>query len=364
MEKVGILTFHRAINYGAALQCYCLYKVLCSLGYDVSVVDYRPNYIEHYRLPFSNYEFRKRKGFLSKLKYLIGVFSKFRLKMSNNKEFDNFFKDIKFVSVKQNQIVDGSSFNAFIIGSDQVWCPRITDGIDPFFWGTLLPNDVRLVSYAASMGPITETIKSYKNVMVEKLTKFSSISMREGYAAEYMRNITGAHVTTVVDPTLLANREILEKITNNVPEKDYVLYYTLKEESGMFEFAKDIAKQLGCKVVRVKPFVKHGDTNDCINISGVGPQEFCSYIKHARCIVCKSFHGTIISSIFNKDFYSFSSSKEDRAEAFLRSIGLENRLVCPGEKRKFEPVDFSVANNQMHGLQMKSLAYLKTALAR
>ena len=44
--KVGIITFHRANNYGAALQCYALQETLTSIGYDVVVIDYRQPYIE------------------------------------------------------------------------------------------------------------------------------------------------------------------------------------------------------------------------------------------------------------------------------------------------------------------------------
>lgn len=47
--RVGILTFHRAHNYGAVLQCYALQKVLKNLGHEVQVIDYRQPYIEkHY----------------------------------------------------------------------------------------------------------------------------------------------------------------------------------------------------------------------------------------------------------------------------------------------------------------------------
>ena len=38
--RIGILTFHRAHNYGAVLQCYALQSFLCQKGYDVSVIDY------------------------------------------------------------------------------------------------------------------------------------------------------------------------------------------------------------------------------------------------------------------------------------------------------------------------------------
>ena len=44
--KIGILTFHRAHNYGAVLQCYALQERLKMAGYDVSVIDYRQPAIE------------------------------------------------------------------------------------------------------------------------------------------------------------------------------------------------------------------------------------------------------------------------------------------------------------------------------
>ena len=44
--KIGILTFHRAENFGAVLQCYALQTYLESLGHNVSILDYRCNAIE------------------------------------------------------------------------------------------------------------------------------------------------------------------------------------------------------------------------------------------------------------------------------------------------------------------------------
>ena len=44
--KIGILTFHRAINYGAVLQCYALQETLKRMGHNVEVIDYRQPMIE------------------------------------------------------------------------------------------------------------------------------------------------------------------------------------------------------------------------------------------------------------------------------------------------------------------------------
>ena len=49
--RIGILTFHCAHNYGAVLQSYALQQYLLSLGYNVEIIDYRPEYlVEPYRV--------------------------------------------------------------------------------------------------------------------------------------------------------------------------------------------------------------------------------------------------------------------------------------------------------------------------
>ena len=42
--KIGILTFHRAFNYGALLQCFALSKYLRMKGCNVEIIDYFPTY--------------------------------------------------------------------------------------------------------------------------------------------------------------------------------------------------------------------------------------------------------------------------------------------------------------------------------
>ena len=37
MKKVGIVTFHRALNYGAVLQSYALQKTVSSLGAECEI---------------------------------------------------------------------------------------------------------------------------------------------------------------------------------------------------------------------------------------------------------------------------------------------------------------------------------------
>ena len=56
MKKVGIVTFHRALNYGAVLQSYALQKTVSSLDAECEIVDYIcPKFTADYK-PFRIYK--------------------------------------------------------------------------------------------------------------------------------------------------------------------------------------------------------------------------------------------------------------------------------------------------------------------
>ena len=49
LSMIGIITFHRAVNYGAVLQCFALQQALDNIGAENEVIDYRCEFIEkHY----------------------------------------------------------------------------------------------------------------------------------------------------------------------------------------------------------------------------------------------------------------------------------------------------------------------------
>lgn len=362
--KVGILTFHRAINYGGVLQCFCLYKALENLGCEPYIIDYRPEYIEMYRTPFSKFEFKKRKGLISKIVYLLGEVVKINKKKTNGKKFDTLYDGLKFYKLPNGRKSYISGLDVVMIGSDQVWCPRITNGLDSYFWGDFAHDNCIVATYAASMGEINKRLLMYEGQIKQKFNNFNYISLRENYATDYINSLCNKHAVTVCDPTLLASEEILSSIAVEPKYKDYVLYYALKEESGMLEFADYVANQLNSYVLIVKPNKKFGSSSGKQEaVYGVSPQEFCGYLKYAKCVVCKSFHGTIISTIFKKDFYSFKSEKIDRAEAYLNSIGLIDRAVRVGDRPAVVPVDYKNVNKEMDKIRNYSLSYLKKIIS-
>lgn len=50
--KIGILTFHKSINYGSVLQAYALQNLLLKEGYKVEIIDYEPKNYANMYIPF------------------------------------------------------------------------------------------------------------------------------------------------------------------------------------------------------------------------------------------------------------------------------------------------------------------------
>lgn len=65
MNKVGIITFHCADNFGAVLQAYSLQEVVAKMGFEPEIIDFRPDRIvDNYSIFLIIENLLKRLGFL------------------------------------------------------------------------------------------------------------------------------------------------------------------------------------------------------------------------------------------------------------------------------------------------------------
>ena len=94
-------------------------------------------------------------------------------------------------------------------------------------------------------------------------------------------------------------------------------------------------------------------------------EEFLGWFKYARCIVTVSFHGTVFSLLFRKDFYSLENYMQDRAEQLLDSVGLSDRLVPSSDDFirtfSFKPVDYKGFDEKLEAIKRTSQDYIKKA---
>lgn len=359
--KIGILTFHNSRNYGAVLQAYGLKESLKSLGHDVRILDYHNPQIANKKSPFAFKQFKSNP--IKYVQRLINIYYGYRISVRNFKEFEKNNLEI-YGHLLSTESVINSEFDYLVIGSDQVWSPIITGGPDPIYWGMNKPRYAKLITYAASSGDtaLFEN-ENYRDVS-KWLNNFSAISVREERLKKYVEKHTNKEVMVVVDPTLLAGRDILEKITApRIFKHPYILLYHVESSPTLLKIARHISKMYNAKIVSISPqnlYVQLRN-KDIVYYNAKVP-EMLSLIKYAECVVALSFHGTALSVIYEKDFYSVAGKNMARVESLLDKIGLKDRIIDDVDGIRGKKISWHEPNIKLQNIQNESFEWLKHSL--
>lgn len=321
--KIGILTFHRAHNYGAVLQAYALKEYLKSMHLDVEVVDYIPTYFA---------SFNKRIGLKNILstspnRLIKNIIFYPQIKKRNNAFINFIAKKIHPSRLKYSEkdIIEG--YDILVYGSDQIWNGAHTNGPDNIFWGYSTTLSTKKIVYAAS-----SSVNFFKLGILQyvknALSNFNYLSVREESVLSIIKGLTDKYVEHVVDPTLLLSKEDWEsKFDLKDLEHDYILIYQVRENPLTLRIAKEYAKKHDLKIIILTKMVyQRFDTH--LNQTA-SPEEFLQLIKNATLVLTTSFHGTIFSLIFRKNFYTIDINSEinERSLSILSAIGLQDRLI-------------------------------------
>lgn len=362
--KIGILTFHNSRNYGAVLQAYGLKESLSGMGHTVEVIDYRTPAIVKRKTPFALNNFIKNPA--RYLTLFFNIYVGYRKKVNNFKRFET-----ALLNVSRHQYlpddISNSDFDAIIIGSDQVWSPIITHGPDPVYWGAYKPTNAKLLAYAASSCAIDKLeTEEFKNVG-EWLRRFDAISVREERLKKYVEEKSSQNARVVLDPTLLAGKEIFEKITApRIIQERYVFLYHVERTSKLINIAKKVANKYNAKLVTlgtnsITHVLRHRE-RDVIYLNA-SVEEMLSLIKYAECVVALSFHGTALSILFEKDFYSVKGKNTDRVYNLVKPLEISpNRIVEDPEEIVFDHIDYEYVTEKLGVLREKSFDWLCNAL--
>lgn len=336
--KVGILTFHDAHNYGAVLQAYALKKYIKQLGYDVNVINYHHKTIPD-GFPRENNEERWEK------------FNKFIKELTNGEQ-------TVYTSEEDLEKLD---IDFWICGSDQIWNTEITRGFNKGFFLDFETNGKK-ISYAVSMG-IPNLPKEQEEDFKNSINKLDYISVREETLKQYAEKFTDKKVTKTLDPTLLLENKDYDDLILENKYGDYVLIYALGPDERLTKIAKKIAEEKNAKIVELND--KEKENYFCEQVSNAGPMEFLTLIKNAKAIITNSFHGTIFSIIFEKEFYTITRlNRNSRMENILDIVGMRDRLLDKIEElENVKEQDYNKALKNLEEEKKKSQEFLKIALS-
>lgn len=365
MKRVGIITFHRAQNYGAQLQAYALRTTLNRLGYRAELID-------------CNHIGEEKRLFLwhaGSLKALLGSLRNNLLSLISEKE-----RRRKFSAFSAEQVGRSApchtlaeveqacaQYDAVITGSDQVWNPVISEGRPEFFLDLPLRREQK-IAYAASFG-VSEYSEEEAARFMPHINAIEHLSVRESAGQELILRHTGRQSPVVLDPTMLLTAEEWEGLAKPSPYERYMLYFTiLNEPPGMEAMVRRIAAKRQLRVVRIgqlKDILKRG----FINGRAAGPMEFLGLVRDADLVVTSSFHGTVFSILFEKTFLCVlnNNNRNSRMETLARQLGVEAQLVREvrtfDPKQPVSPPDYAAVSLRLKELREDSLQFLRQALS-
>ena len=357
--RIGILTFHSAHNYGAILQAYGLQEYLKEQGYETYIVDFRPDYVVNNTNKDGIRMWLSRNPKMCLLR-LINYIRYRKIRHARWDGFEEFIKN-RFNLVPYKKGDDFHSFDAILIGSDQVWSPYHTGGwYQDVMFG--VGFKCKSISYApsCSMDRLTEEQADY---MRRHLDAMTAVSTRERKFKDLLQPLTKKEISVVVDPTILAGHDVFEKIAANIEcTRPYVLVYEIKQHDNVYRIATDLAEQLNADIVELTDGVLnyHRKTMK----EGASPEEFLGYFKNALCVVTTSFHGTVFSVLFNRPFYMVkqNSPADIRMTFLLEQLHLEERLINMDAQPQFSIPDYSNIDILLETLRESSKQFLKQTL--
>ena len=375
--KVGILTQPIGRNYGGILQNWALQQVLKNIGHNPEMI------WRYYNIPPYNFKLIPRR---------IASFIKciYRKYLKNNpndlisnpfsREYSAFPQCMDYEFINQivhtcicrndeelRNIVKKGNYDAFIVGSDQVWRTQYSPHIETYFLDFLSEDDHRKrIAYAASFGVENDYMSETEIEKCKPLLKrFDAVSVREYSAIEILKSrFERKNGFLALDPTLLLEREVYESriVGETSLETKGLACYVLDETADTRLISADIARAYSIDVMKYSIEYENGKM--------LTVPEWLAVIKDSRFIITDSFHGILFSIIFNKDFIAISNKGrgQDRFKSILNQLDLNDRLVDSysdfESRREFllSPIEYDSINSKLSLLRGKSIDWLRKAL--
>ena len=340
-KRVGVITqYYKSLNFGGVLQAYALCKVLENEGYHANQLLIEKDVLQTPR-KHSWYEYFNLIKIFRKLVRSIDVkrqrklYAKLKdIELQRRKVFESFYEIVPHSRVVLQSKIEELlvDYDVFITGSDQVWsCGEIDS---PYFL-RFVPQDKKKISYAASLGK-TKIDPRLDEVFKNELDKFNAISVREKDAVDLLKPYTNKSIVWCLDPTLLLAKEEWELIASDRKiGAPYMLCYFLGDDKAHRKIAMQYAKKHGLQVVTFPHYPinyhradeRFGD----IRLTDASPQDFLALIKNADIVFTDSFHASVFSWHFQKEFFTFGRKKHKGMAARLYSLmdllDLEGRFI-------------------------------------
>lgn len=344
--NVGLLNLTIDFNYGGNLQRFALVSILQELGHDVV-------YLELHR-PYSGSNMDR---LYKRLKDLIKDFLVYNSNKAKEKWPVRRFQlekipHTKPIFGKKNLIKYRNKFDAYVVGSDQVWRKSIAIfyGVNTYFFDFLENVDVKRVAYGVSLGSErNEFCYDDLQTLSPLYQKFDAVSVREMSSLKLFDELgwTFPPAKLVLDPTFLLQRDEYEALIDcqkTFPIQGDIFCYILDKTEEKQNVINAFEQKLHASSFWLS-----------LNDGAVSVEQWLRSFKDSKFVVTDSFHGLVFSIIFNKPYYLIKNASRGNArfDSLFDLLGIS----CDGSSLDWERI-----NSQIASLRKESIEFLRKSL--
>lgn len=344
-RKIGCVLAY-CDNYGSMLQAYATVRKIQEFGHDCEIIRYRKqrSIIEklsafYHLMRISDKSDSKRMLAMAIDKKIYKDFGK--KQMTRHMAFDRFgskylkplFKEyVGFEELKQGAL----NYDVVLVGSDQLWTPM---SLYSKYYNLLFVDDsIPKVAYATSFG-VSEIPGFQEKDTGAYLNRFNRIGVREQGGKKIVESLSCKKAEVVADPSMLLTKEEWEDVAKDSQveiHEPYILCIFLGRNMEARDAAIILKREVNMKIVALThcdEYIKEDDNFGDIQLFDIDPCDFIQLIKNASYICTDSFHCSVFSILFHKQFMVFyrypqamKGNRNSRIDNLLYIFNLQNRL--------------------------------------
>ena len=357
--RIGILTHPLHSNYGGILQNYALQEVLRRMGHD-------PITLRTGKTTYYSWAKRTVKCILNRVK---GKNSSFPLipfvyekRQSGIESFvRKYINTTEKVFWYSSDLIDKYQIEALCVGSDKSWASYFKR-IDDKFFAFARDYDIIKFSYAPSFGTDIWEFNSEQTEKCRELVKlFKDISVREHSGVNLCKEHLNVDAKWLLDPTLLLSADDYCSLCTDVKQRknDFIFAYILNYSDDKKKYIDKVSVSLNKKVVLLlaEKNVRSIDT----------VENWISLFRDASFVITDSFHGTIFSIIFHKDFISLANPLRgtERFKSLSEMFALDNNILMTIPEVFIQSkIDWERIDEEIQIRQKESIAFIEDCLRR
>lgn len=363
MKKVYIITRHNIVNYGSFFQTYATVAFFESIGYECKII----NYVSRNETILGNLvtNARRRNG-VHKFFYFIFKFPDEFIKtvIFRNKIYKYLPLTKRYSSI--DELKKSKLSGILCSGSDQLWGYMPNKQIDQVYFLEFGKKDNEYISFSSSFGRLD--FGENWNIIKKYLKKYSILSLREISSVDYINKEFNYDAFQLIDPTLCIDKKIWWEMCYKKLRKSgkYILVYQLRKNSNIDNYVNHLAKINNLKIIRVTTQIYDFFR---FNNSKVlrSPKYVLTLFKNASLIVTDSFHATVMSIVFEKNFIDILPPITSlRIRDLLNQLNLSSRILSDFDDFNIikSNIDYSVVDNLLEQIKTNGIRKFKDKLKK